>query len=85
MKNAVETNLIINQFLNNVTIFHYLAVATVALDYFETCSFFLLRNNVDYVLRTCFFVCSAIWFYLACLIHFFVLLRNSVKLCIFSN
>ena len=37
-----------------VTIFHYLAVATVELDYFETGGFFLLRHNVDYVLQTCF-------------------------------
>ena len=30
-----------------VTIFHYLAVAIVELDYFETGSFFLLRHNFD--------------------------------------
>ena len=40
--------------LMNVTIFHYLAVATVELDYFETCGFLLFRHNVDYVLQTCF-------------------------------
>ena len=37
-----------------VTIIHYLVVAIVESDYFETCGLFLLRHNVDCVLRTCF-------------------------------
>ena len=37
-----------------VTIFHYLAVAVVELDYFETCGFLLLRHHADYVLQSCF-------------------------------
>ena len=36
----------------DVTIFYYLAVAVVELEYFETCGFHLLRHNDNYVLRT---------------------------------
>ena len=59
-------------------IFHYLAVAVTELDYFETCGFFLLRHNADYVLQTCFhllrhLVRSSVFD------SFFCLLRNSVK------
>ena len=58
-------------FERRVTIFHYLAVVIVELDYFETCSFFLLRHNADYVLLNLFFDCCAIRSDLACLIQIF--------------